>query len=85
MALDTTLSLDEVGELVGHSADWVKRRLPEFEHLKVGRSVRFTTEQAEGFIRSFVVRPGSDVNDDDDETDPLTEQSSQSKARAARK
>lgn len=79
MALDTTLSLDDVGELVGHSGDWVKRRLEKFEHLKVGRSVRFTTEQAEKFVRSFVVRPGS--GDDADGSDPLRDQSSKSRNR----
>jgi hypothetical protein len=79
VALDSTLSLEEVGELVGHSADWVKRRITGFEHLKVGRSVRFTTEQAGAFIRSFTVSPG-DGNDDDD-TDPLRDQSSKSKNR----
>lgn len=77
--LDTTLSLDEVGDLVGHSADWVKRRLEKFEHLRVGRSIRFTTEQAETFVRSFVVRPGSDATDD--EGDPLRDQSSKSRNR----
>lgn len=78
MALDTTLSLDEVGNLVGRSADWVKRRLEKFEHLRVGRQIRFTTEQADRFVRSFTVRPGSDT---DDEGDPLRDQSSKSRNR----
>lgn len=79
MDLDATLSLDEVGELVGHSGDWVKRRISEFEHLRPGRSIRLTTEQAEKFVRSFIVRPGSDAGEE--ETDPLRDQSTGSKSR----
>lgn len=80
MALaDEYHSLDEVAEAVGHGADWVKRRVRDFEHMKVGRVIRFSTEQAEAFIRTFVVQPGSDT--EDNETDPLRDQSSKSRNR----
>lgn len=80
MALaDNYHSLDDVAESVGKSADWVKRKLPGFEHQRVGRSIRFTTEQAEMFIDTFTVRPGSDTDDGDG--DPLRDQSTRSKNR----
>lgn len=82
MSLDTTLSSADVANLVDKSADWVERRVNagEFEHLRVGRSMRFTTDQAETFIQSFTVRPGSTPGTDP-EADPLRSQSTRSKNR----
>jgi hypothetical protein len=70
-SLDGTLSLKEVGALIGRSADWVLRRIDEHEHLEVGRSYRFTPEQAEAFVASFTVRPAHTNVGATDTTDPL--------------
>lgn len=65
-----TFSVEEVAEAVGKGPEWVMRRLKGFTHLKVGRTPRFTPEQAEAFVQSFTIRPGNDSPDDDGE-DPL--------------
>jgi hypothetical protein len=82
MSLDTTLSPADVAALVEKSADWVERRVNagEFEHLRVGRSMRFTTDQAETFIRSFTVRPDGEPGAEQ-AADPLRSQSSRSRNR----
>jgi hypothetical protein len=76
-----TVSIDDLAERLEKSADWIRRRVPKFEHLRVGRSIRFTPAQAETFIRSFAVLPGGDSGDDADGSDPLREQSSKSRNR----
>lgn len=83
MTLDTTLSPGDVGGLVDRSADWVERQVNagEFEHLRVGRSMRFTTDQAEAFIRSFTVRPMGN-SAPGSEQDPLRSQTSKSRNRS---
>lgn len=82
MSIDTTLSPADLAALVEKSADWVERRVNagEFEHLRVGRSMRFTTDQAEAFIRSFTVRPG-DGMPSAPVADPLRDQTSRSRNR----
>jgi len=82
VSLDTTLSPADVAALVEKSADWVERRVNagEFEHLRVGRSMRFTTDQAETFIRSFTVRPDAAPGPEPD-ADPLRSQSARSRNR----
>jgi hypothetical protein len=79
VALEPNLSLDEVGFLVGKSGDWVKKRIANFEHSKVGRTRSFTPEQAEAFRSSFIRPVGSDGEGDG--TDPLRDQSSKSRNR----
>jgi len=81
MTVEKTLSPAELGALIGDkAADWVERRVNggEYEHLRVGRSMRFTPEQADAFIRSFTVRPGSDTTPEP-ENDPLRSQSPRSR------
>lgn len=86
MTIDTTLSPADVAGLVDKSADWVERRVNagEFEHLRIGRSMRFTSEQAEAFIRSFTVRPDG-APSPEVEQDPLREQTGPSRSRNRRK
>jgi len=82
MSLDMTLSPADVAALVDKSTDWVERQVNagKFEHLKVGRSMRFTTDQAEAFIRSFTVRP-DDASEPEQDADPLRSQSARSRNR----
>lgn len=82
MTLPETFTPAEVGAaLKEKSADWVERRVNagDFEHLRVGRSMRFTADQAEAFISTFKVRPHDD--DPEPDGDPLRSQSSRSKNR----
>lgn len=86
MTVEPTLSPADVAALLGgeeHSAAWVKRVVNggSYEYLRVGRSMRFTPEQADAFIRSFTVRP-SDDSSPAPEQDPLRSQTSKSKNRS---
>lgn len=81
MTIETTLSLDEAAELVDKSPDWLKRRLSTFEHLRIGRSIRFTPDQAEALVRSFTVRPRPQADPAPD-ADPLRSQTSKSRNRS---
>lgn len=89
MSVLATLSTDELAVLVGKSGDWVERRVARegHEHLRVGRAMRFTGEQAEAFIDSFTVRPadaGASAAPEpptDPRSDPLGTQSSRSRSR----
>lgn len=85
MTVEKTLSPADVAALLGeeHSADWVKRTVNRgtYPHLRVGRSMRFTVEQADAFIRSFTVRPG-DSSSSAAEKDDLRSQTGRSKNRS---
>lgn len=85
MSLET-LSPADVAALLGeeeHTPEWVKRTVNRggHEYLRVGRSMRFTPDQAEAFIRSFTVHPDGGSSKHDDEKDPLRSQTSKSKSR----
>lgn len=82
VSIETTLSVDDVAAIVDRSPDWIKRRAPKFEHLRVGRSIRFTPDQAEAFVRSFTVRPAESGAPPVGEADPLREQTSKSRSRS---
>lgn len=77
-----TYSTTEVGAAVKRSADWVERRVNggDCEYLRVGRSVRFTPDQAEAFIRSFTIRPDGAAAPEP-EADALRSQTSRSRNR----
>jgi len=81
MSIDKTLSPADVAELVDKAPDWVKRRVNagKYEHLRVGRSMRFTPEQADAFIRSFTALPTGDESAQASKHD--LEQSPRSKSR----
>jgi hypothetical protein len=84
MTVEPTLSPADVAALLGgeeHSAAWVKRvvNAGSYEYLRVGRSMRFTVEQADAFIRSFTVRP--DGGSPAPEKDELRSQTGRSKNR----
>ena len=86
MSVEATLSPADIAALLGgeeHSADWVKRTVNrgDYEYLRVGRSMRFTVEQADAFIRSFTVRPG-DPSSPAPEKDDLRSQTGRSKNRS---
>lgn len=82
MSVEATLSPADLGALIDKSADWVERRVNggDHEHLRVGRSMRFTPEQADSFIRSFTARPAGSPSAAPD-SDPLRSQSSRSRNR----
>lgn len=85
MTVEPTLSPADVAALLGgkeHSAAWVKRVVNggSYEYLRVGRSMRFTVEQADAFIRSFTVRPDGDSPAP--ERDELQSQTGRSKNRS---
>lgn len=74
------LTLDDIVERLGHTPDYWKRRIPKFEHLRVGREIRMTQEQYEAMRDSFVVRPEHRVTS---EPDPLRDWAPRSRARTA--
>jgi hypothetical protein len=79
-----TFSLEDVCEALGKSADWTTRRIAERKapHLRVGRTIRFTAEQAAAFIESFTVtEDDTDTAPDEDDGDPLRSQTSRSRSR----
>ncbi|MCP2265534.1 hypothetical protein ACFQHV_01175 [Promicromonospora thailandica] len=85
----TTLSAADLGALINKSGDWVERKVIRagHEHLRVGREMRFTDDQAETFIRSFTTR--TEVTDGPAPAtptavpaeDPLLSQSTRSRRR----
>lgn len=86
MTVEPTLSPADVAALLGgeeHSAAWVKRVVNggSYEYLRVGRSMRFTVEQADAFIRSFTVRSDGDSPAKPEEDD-LRSQTGRSKNRS---
>jgi hypothetical protein len=86
MTTDTlvTYSASDVGAAVKRSADWIERLVKggKYEYLRVGRSMRFTPEQAEALIQSFTIRPGDGTElEPGEEADPLREQTSRSRNR----
>lgn len=53
------LTTAEVAETFGRSAEWVQQqcRSKKWPHVKVGKTYRFTVEQAEEIIRLLTVVP----------------------------
>lgn len=71
------LTLDDVAERLGKTADYWSREIPKrVKHLRVGRSIRLTEEQYEALRDTYVVAPRLAT-----EPDPLRDQTSRSRAR----
>lgn len=79
-----TISLEEMAENTGHTADWLKRQIAAkgFEYTRFGREIRFTTAQAEALVRAYMANHGGSNRPEFD--DPLRTQTSRSR-RTSRK
>ncbi|MEU2199683.1 hypothetical protein [Isoptericola sp. NPDC019482] len=82
-----TISLEEMAENTGHTADWVKRQIAArgFEHTRFGREIRFTTEQAQAFVRAYSVGITSESYEHLNEIDAMRASQTSRSRRTVRK
>lgn len=59
MTLDPDYTLDEVAEALGMSTRWIRDRirLDGVEHMRFGRTIRFTAEQVDKLRAAHVRQP----------------------------
>jgi hypothetical protein len=76
------LTLDDLVDRLGHSADWWKRevRNRKHPHLRVGREIRFTEDDYRAIRESY--RP-SEASVPVEELDPLRSQTGLSRRRSS--